>query len=135
MPDIAKASIEKYKLLKTIGCGLYSKVKLAASKQNSNQFYAIKIIKRTHVEKVGATIFQEILLNEVTLLQKMNHPNIIRLVEYNCTGEQYRKPNGKEDIIYFIVLELVEQGDLFSYIKVQNSKGGFSEVFSRYYFK
>ena len=33
------------------------------------------------------------------------------------------------------MLELVEQGDLFSYIKVQNSKGGFNEQFSRYYFK
>jgi hypothetical protein len=25
------------------------------------------------------------------------------------------------------VLELVEQGDLFSYIKVQNARGGFNE--------
>lgn len=75
------------------------------------------------------------MLNEVTLLQKMNHPNIIRLVEYNCDGETVTKPSGKTIQIYFIVLELVEQGDLFSYIKVQNSKGGFNERFSRYYFK
>jgi hypothetical protein len=38
----------------------------------------------------------------------MSHPNIIKLVEYNCDGEIFVKPNGKEDIIYFIVLELVE---------------------------
>jgi len=92
---INKASITNYKLLKTIGCGLYSKVKLAASKNHSNQFYAIKIIKRHHVEKISLTMFKQILLNEVTLLQKMNHPNIIRLVEYNCNGEIVVKDSGK----------------------------------------
>lgn len=56
--NIDEASITNYKLLKTIGCGLYSKVKLAASKEHSNQFYAIKIIKRHHVEKVSLKVFQ-----------------------------------------------------------------------------
>lgn len=132
---VNKASITNYKLLKTIGKGLYSKVKLAASKTHSNQFYAIKIIKRHHVEKVSLSMFRQILLNEVTLLNKMDHPNIIKLVEYNVNGEIVVKKNSKTIQIYFIVLELVEQGDLFSYIKVQNARGGFNEQFSRYYFK
>lgn len=132
---IDKASIQNYKLLKTIGKGLYSKVKLAASKTNGSRFYAIKIIKRHHVEKVSLDAFKQILVNEVTLLQKLNHPNIIQLVEYNCDGEIVVKSSGKTIQIYFIVLELVEQGDLFSYIKVQNTRGGFNEQFSRYYFK
>jgi 5'-AMP-activated protein kinase catalytic alpha subunit len=38
----------------------------------------------------------------------MNHPNIIRLVEYNCNGEIIVKESGKTIMIYFIVLELVE---------------------------
>jgi len=75
------------------------------------------------------------MLNEVTLLQKLDHPNIIQLVEYNCDGEIVVKNSGKTIQIFFIVLELVEQGDLFSYIKVQNARGGFNEQFSRYYFK
>jgi hypothetical protein len=57
------------------------------------------------------------------------------LVEYNCDGEIVVKNSGKTIQIFFIVLELVEQGDLFSYIKVQNARGGFNEPFSRYYFK
>jgi hypothetical protein len=48
----------------------------------------------------------------------MDHPNIIKLVEYNVNGEIVLKESGKTIMIYFIVLELVEQGDLFSYIKV-----------------
>lgn len=48
------------------------------------------------------------MLNEVTLLQKLNHPNIIQLVEYNCDGEIVVKNSGKTIQIFFIVLELVE---------------------------
>ena len=65
---INQASIQNYKLLKTIGKGLYSKVKLAASKTHANNFYAIKIIKRHDVEKVSLALFKQIMLNEVTLL-------------------------------------------------------------------
>ena len=53
----SNATIQNYKLLKTIGKGLYSKVKLAADK-NKAKFYAIKIIKRHHVEKVSLKIFK-----------------------------------------------------------------------------
>jgi len=116
--QIDKASIQNYKLLKTIGKGLYSKVKLAASKTHSSKFYAIKIIKRHDVEKISLKVFKQIMVNEVTLLRKLNHPNIIQLIEYNCDGEIVVKASGKTIQIYFIVLELVEQGDLFSYIKV-----------------
>jgi len=57
------------------------------------------------------------LKNEVILLQKLDHPHIIRLVEYNVEGELYIKANGTCTQIYFIVLELIEQGDLFSFIQ------------------
>ena len=54
-------------------------------------------------------MFKQIMLNEVTLLKRSNHPNIIRLVEYNCNdGEIVVKNSGKTIQIYFIVLELVE---------------------------
>jgi serine/threonine protein kinase len=92
---IDEASIKNYKLLKTIGEGLYSKVKLAASKSHSGRFYAIKIIKRHDVEKISLDVFKQLMLNEVTLLQRLNHPNIIRLVEYNCNGEIVVKNSGK----------------------------------------
>jgi hypothetical protein len=38
----------------------------------------------------------------------MDHPNIIKLVEYNCEGEIVIKPSGKAIQVFFIVLELVE---------------------------
>ena len=43
--------------------------------------------------------------------------------------------NGRAVQIFFIVLELVEQGDLFSFIKQKQENGdGFSENFARFYF-
>jgi serine/threonine protein kinase len=53
-------------------------------------------------------MFKQIMINEVTLLKRLNHPNIIRLVEFNCNGEIVVKNSGKTIQIYFIVLELVE---------------------------
>lgn len=35
------------------------------------------------------------MLNEVTLLQKLEHPNIIELIEYNCDGEIVIKRSGR----------------------------------------
>jgi len=70
------------------------RVKLAKSLKDQ-KFYAIKIIKRHHVEHINLNAFKKILSNEVHLLQSMNHPNIIKLVEYNCDGEVLIKESGK----------------------------------------
>lgn len=68
-------------------------------------------------------------------MKSLEHPNIIKLVEHNTDeGEFVVKTSGKQIQIYFIVLELVEQGDLFSFIKVKNKAGSFSETFARHYF-
>ena len=68
------------------------------------------------------------------LLQNIQHENIINLIDWNCKGELVIKKSGKAIQIFFIVLELVEQGDLFSFIKLKNEEGGFSESYARYYF-
>lgn len=80
---------------------------MAKSLENQ-KFYAVKIIKRHEVEHINLGAFKKILKNEVRLLQSMNHPNIIKLVEYNCEGEIVIKPSGKAIQVFFIVLELVE---------------------------
>lgn len=86
------------------------------------------------MEQINLKAFKKILSNEVQLIQSMDHPNIIKLVEYNCEGEIVIKPSGKAIQVFFIVLELVEQGDLFSFIKAKYNKGGFNERFARFYF-
>ncbi len=55
-----------------------------AKSLEDNRFYAIKIIKRHKVEQINLAAFKKIMANEVKLLESMDHPNIIKLVEYNC---------------------------------------------------
>lgn len=87
-------------------------------------------MKRHHVEKLNLLKFKQMLANEVSLLKDMDHPNVIKLFEYNLTGELVVKRSGKCIQIFFIVLELVEQGDLFDLI----SNGVFNEVIARFFF-
>jgi serine/threonine protein kinase len=47
------------------------------------------------VERISLDVFKQLMINEVTLLQKLSHPNIIQLVEYNCHGEIVVKNSGK----------------------------------------
>lgn len=62
----------------------------------SKNFFAIKIIKKHHVPVELLATYKRVLNNEVTLLNSLNHPNIIRLVEYNTDeGELIVKKSGK----------------------------------------
>lgn len=76
--------------------------------------------------------FKRVLENEVALLAAMNHPAVVKLYEYNLQGELVVKPCGKCTQVYFIVLEFVEYGDLFSLIE---QRGEFSERVARFFFK
>jgi len=82
------------------------RVKLAENIK-TGRYHAIKIIKRHHVESISLTKFRRMLANEVSLLQSLDNPGVIKLVEYNLSGELVLKPNGKCIQIFFIVLELV----------------------------
>lgn len=53
----------------------------------------------------------------MALLAQMNHSHVIKLHEYNLEGEVIVKPCGQCIQIYFIVLELVDHGDLFTLIE------------------
>ncbi len=95
--------------------------------------YAIKIVSKDDAEKVSLSTFRKVLNNEVQILQKMNHQNIIQLVEYNLEGEYVYLCNGEKILVFYIVLEFAEGGDLFEYLCLQGRS--FSEMVSRYYFR
>ena len=69
------------------------------------------------------------IMTEVEAMAKLEHPNILRQLEYGTTT--YNKPSGSKQVCY-IVLELAEIGDMFDVI---NNSGTFSEPLARYYFK
>ena len=121
------STLDCYNIIKKLGKGAYSDVVLAKHKE-TEQFYALKIIKEEVLENSSAyKIFQ----NEVEVMQEISHPNIIQLVDFWDKGT-LTKPSGttKENVVY-LALELATGGELFDFIA---QTGSFSEPVARYYF-
>lgn len=99
---------KKYDLKETIGTGAFSEVCLAEDKNDRGKFYAVKCIDR-----MGLVGKEESLDNEIQVLRRLNHPNIVRLSDVI------------EDKSYvYLIMELVTGGELFDRIV---EKGSYTE--------
>jgi serine/threonine protein kinase len=98
----------------------------------TKKLYAIKLISREDAIKVGLETFRNVISNEVDILQRLNHSNIIKLVEYNLDGDFVYFSDGRKMLAFYIVLEFAEGGDLFECLCT--SVGGFTEEVSLFYF-
>ncbi|XP_026524549.1 serine/threonine-protein kinase DCLK2 isoform X1 [Notechis scutatus] len=91
--------LEKYKVGKVIGDGNFAVVKECIERSTRKEF-ALKIIDK------GKCCGKEHLIeNEVSILRRVKHPNIIMLVEEMDTATEL-----------YLVMELVKGGDLFDAI-------------------
>lgn len=70
-------------MLKTLGTGANSKVKLALDKTNNN-YFAIKILKKGNPNLDAK--FLELLMTEVHTMTTLSHPNIVNLIDYSKEG-------------------------------------------------
>ncbi len=68
-----------YKLLRTLGTGANSKVKLAEHK-DTGQRAAIKILKKGDPRLDPE--FLKLVMTEVQTMRHLNHPNIVNLLDY-----------------------------------------------------
>lgn len=105
----------KYKLMKTLGIGAFSKVKLAVH-QPTGQKVAIKIMNRNKMKDMEDKVWREL-----KVMKLVAHPHIVRLYEVIETST---------DI--YMVMEYVESGDLFDYIVLN---GRLTEDESRHFFQ
>ena len=90
-----------------IGEGAYAVVRVATSRDNI-QKYAVKVYDKTKLSDINR---QRSVRREVVLLQKMNHPNVVKLIEAFET----------ESHVY-LVMENVSGGSLHSYLKQMINK-------------
>ncbi|KAI9263721.1 kinase-like domain-containing protein [Sporodiniella umbellata] len=91
-------------LLKTLGVGEFSKVKMGKHIE-TDQKVAVKLVKK---EGMGASVQLEKIRQEIEILKTLNHPYIVKLLTV------------KETTSYIgIVLEYAEGGELFEYIYKQ----------------
>lgn len=91
----------KYVLGRALGTGSFGKVKLAEHIL-TNQLVAIKILNRKHMANNNVT---QKVFREARILQKFNHPHIVRLYDVIETPSDL-----------FLVLEYCSNGELFDYI-------------------
>jgi serine/threonine protein kinase len=98
----------------------------------TKKHFAIKIVSKADAEKVSLEAFMKVLRNEVDILSRLDHQHIIKLVESNLKGDYLYLADGRKILVFYIVLEFAEGGDLFDYLQVLGK--GFSEEVSRYYF-
>ena len=76
---ITRPMLGKYELLKTLGSGAYSKVKLAYDRAE-DKYYALKVHYPEHPGFTVQTI--DVIANEILSLQALSHPNIIKIIEW-----------------------------------------------------
>ncbi|XP_060516074.1 calcium/calmodulin-dependent protein kinase type 1-like [Cylas formicarius] len=99
---------EKYALKDVLGTGAFSTVRIAESKVIPGEMYAVKII-----DKKALKGKEDSLENEIKVLRRLKHPNIVQLLE---TFEDKTR--------VFLVMELVTGGELFDRIV---EKGSYTE--------
>lgn len=113
---------EKYILHKKIGKGATCKVHLGKQK-NHNIELAIKILTGNSRSSNNSKHYTA----EIEMLKKINHPNIINLLDGN--KGILKKHDGRSKLVDYIVLEYASNGELFDYIYFPRQ--GFGEKMAR----
>lgn len=102
-PPVPTSISERYKVGRTLGDGNFAVVRECVEKSTSREF-ALKIINK---EKCGGK--EHVIQNEVSILRRVKHPNIVLLIEEMDTPTEL-----------YMVMELVKGGDLFDAITSSN---------------
>ena len=114
---IIKGNKDIYKLTETIGKGTFGKVKLAYSIKNPKIKYACKILEKSNIIEEDDL---KRCIREMTILLKMEHPNVIKTKEIIS-----------DSLRYYIIMEFCSKGELFDFIIKENH---FTEEKSAFFF-
>ena len=96
--------ISQYEIQSVIGKGHYGKVKTALHKP-SGEIVAIKYINKNKLIRVNDITRIE---NEMNIILNLDHPNILKTFD-----------TFEDEVYYYIVMEYLPKGDLFTYISSQ----------------
>ncbi|RSL60125.1 hypothetical protein CEP53_005512 [Fusarium sp. AF-6] len=100
--------LERWELVDKMGDGAFSNVYRARDTTGERGEVAIKVVRKyemNSMQKVPKAAERSNILKEVQIMRQLDHPNIIKLVEFS-ESRQY----------YYIVLELAPGGELFHQI-------------------
>ena len=116
MRNTKKDIKEDYLIGEVIGDGAYGDVRLCVHKQTGTA-RAVKTIIRKYIEE--DTEDSDRMIDEISILRTLDHPNIMRIFEY------FEDPEKK---YYYMTSELYKGGELYQYII---NKGTVDELMAR----
>ena len=111
---IKKVDIEDYTIKQTVGTGSFGRVKLIFHAKE-NKFYALKILKKIEIMKLKQV---DHILSEISILNLIDHPFLVKM-----TGIS------QNDRYLYIILEYVQGGELFTYLRTVQSLKNEDAVF------
>ena len=97
--DPGNNPLSKYKLIKKLGEGAYGIVYLVNNILTNTRLVLKKINKVKENDELN-------IKNELEILKKLDHPNIVKIIEYYDTEEAF-----------YIITEFCKKGELYGYIK------------------
>ena len=100
-----QTNLNFYRIGRVIGQGGFAKVNLGLNVL-TGRVVAIKSFNKNIKTKYGDKINMDKILYEINLMRKLNHQNITKILE-TFEDEQF----------YFIIMEYINGGNLFSYVK------------------
>ncbi|KAI9911050.1 hypothetical protein PsorP6_010865 [Peronosclerospora sorghi] len=109
-------TLEDFHLFATLGTGTFGRVRLVQVKHTRGAYYALKILKKSEILRLQQLHHIQC---EVEILRRIKHPFII-----NYFG------HFQDDRRLYLVLEYVQGGELFSYLRRQ---GRFPDRVACYY--
>jgi len=89
---------------------------------------AIKIFDKSSPHNNAKAL--ETLKKEVEIYQTLNHPYMVRLLEFK-EDSVWKKSDGKQIRVAYMVLEYISGGELFDFVALRS----FDERTSRHFFK
>lgn len=99
-----KKKVGNYLLVAKIGQGQFGKVFKGVMIDDQKKIFAVKCIQKSKLE--GNKILNRLFQTEMSVMSKINHPNIMHLYEFMETGNNY-----------YLVIQFCNNGDLESYLK------------------
>ena len=100
--DTGKNLLQKYQKIKILGEGAFGQVWKVRHNMTGKEF-AMKIIEKHPKSNEKA------LINEINILKRLDHPNILKILEFHCTKNKC-----------YIITEFCPEGELYNEIKEGN---------------
>nr|CCA19967.1 cAMPdependent protein kinase catalytic subunit putat [Albugo laibachii Nc14] len=109
-------SLADFEVLDTLGTGTFGRVRLVHLRNDPTKFYALKILKKSEILRLQQLHHIKC---EIEILSRVNHPFIVKYLNHF-----------QDDRRLYLILEYVQGGELFSYLRRQ---GRFSDQVSCFY--